>query len=146
MRTKKIIILGLLAITIITILYVLLIDSLPPRTPQKVARLISGLSIPHNAKVLEFKDEWNDFNGNGFSFVILSLNEDSFNKIYHEAISLQFKSLPIKEAIYGPLNNLCGRKTDGIYKIQIDSRAGTSFSGTILCKDEYKIAVYVAVN
>jgi hypothetical protein len=145
MRRRIFIILAILAIAIVTI-YITFKDSLPPRTPQKVSRLISGLSIPRDAKVVEFKDQWNDFNGNGFAFIVLSLEEESFNKIYQEAKSLHFKTLPIKENIFGPLNDFSEKKTNGIYKIQIDNEASMSFSGTVLSTDDNSVIVYVAVN
>ena len=47
---------GFVIITLI-ITYVVYQDYLPPQTPQKRARLISELMVPHNAKVLAFQDD-----------------------------------------------------------------------------------------
>lgn len=48
-------------------------DDLPPRTPQKVARLITGLPLPRRARVLSFEDEWM-LNGDGSAKIVLALD------------------------------------------------------------------------
>lgn len=126
--------------------YAIYSDSLPPRTPGKVARLVSGLSIPRDAKVLEFKDQWNEFNGNGFSLIVLGLEEREFSKVYQDAKLLHFKTMPIKENIYGPLKDISESGIVGLYNIKIDNEASMSFSGTVLNEVNKTIIVYVAVN
>jgi hypothetical protein len=145
MNKRILIIVSLIAIAFMTS-YVIWMDNLPPRTPQKVARIVSGLSIPRDAKIMEFKDEWNKFNGNGFSFITLHLDDESFNKIYQESKSLHFDQLPLNDSIYGPLKDFANSKVSGFYKIEIDDKISMSFSGTVLCKDDKTVAVYVAVN
>jgi hypothetical protein len=121
-------------------------NNLPPRTPQKVARLVSGLSIPRGAKVIEYNEQWNDFNGNGYSLIVLKIEEKSFEKIFQEAKLLNFKMLPITEDIYEPFNELANEIRNGVYKIDIDKEGSMSFSGTIINYDNYSIIVYVDVN
>lgn len=135
-----------MAIIVLTTIYVLFRDSLPPRTPLKVARLISGLSIPGDVKVIEFKDQWNDFNGNGFSLIVLRLDDKSFDKIYREAKSIDYRELPINENIYGPLKNISENTKKGIYKVQIDDESSMSFEATLLSEDDNNIIVYFTVN
>lgn len=142
---KRIILITICAIALVGI-YAIFRDSLPPRTPTKVARLVSGLSIPRDASVLEFKDQWNDFNGNGFSLVILGLEAEEFDKIYQQAQSLHYKKLPIEENIYGPLKDMSEKGVVGLYNIQIDHEGSMSFSGTALNQGDKTVTVYVAVN
>ena len=145
MNKRIFIIISCITIALITF-YLIMIDSLPPRTPQKIARIVSGLSIPRDADILEFKDEWSSFNGNGFTFCVLRLDSKSFNRIYQESKSLRFEALPLNDSIYGPLRVFSDGKLSGLYKIEIDEKNSMSFSGTIICKESNTIAVYVAVN
>lgn len=133
-------------VILLAIIYIIYKDSLPPRTGHKVARLISGLSIPADAKIVDFKDQWNEFNGNGFSFVVLSLDEESFNKIYQEAKSSHYKPLPITEEIYGPLKEISENKKKGIYKVQMHNKESMSFQAAVLTDDDNHLMVYFAVN
>lgn len=145
MRNKISIILVIFTATLV-IVYFMFNDNLPPRTPHKVARLISGLPIPYDSKVIEFEDQWNDFNGNGFSYIILSIEDQYFAEIYDKAKLNAFKALPIKETIYGPLKELSDSGSKGIYKIQIENQASMSFSGAILRSDNKTVVIYLAVN
>src|SRR5258708_38297676 len=132
---------GVLILTLIGV-YKFYEDSLPPRTPQKVARLISGLSIPYDSKVVEFKERWNDFNGNGYAYIVLSLTKEAFNRIYQEGEENEYKELPITENIYGPLSEISEVKNSGIYRVKIDDEATMSFKGTVLSKSSNKVFVY----
>ncbi|REG74751.1 hypothetical protein [Algoriphagus antarcticus] len=145
MKKRIIITISLVGLALM-ISYVIWIDNLPPRTPQKVARIVSGLSIPRDAEILEFKDEWNNFNGDGFSLIILHLDNESFNNIYQESKLLQFDQLPLNDSIYGPLKDFANREVNGFYKIIIHDKNSMSFSGTVLSEKSNTVAVYIAVN
>ena len=142
---KKIAALGAIILAVIAV-YIFYQDSLPPRTPHKVARLISGLSIPDDSRVIEFKDQWNDLNGNGFSFIVIQLDDKSFNKIYQEARESDYKALPITEGVYGPLKDISKKKVAGIYKVNFDDEATKSFNAAMLSNDDRRILVYFSVN
>jgi hypothetical protein len=143
---NKISLIGLLVIAIMVILYIINKDSLPPRTPHKVARLISGLSIPDDSKVLEFKDQWSNFNGNGYSYIVIRLDNNSFEKIYKEANEGDYRNLPIVEDIYGPLKTVSDKQTVGVYKVSIDDESTMSFQGTVLSENDKSVMVYFSVN
>lgn len=144
MRAK---LLGLSVIVIVLLtIYIVNIDRLPPRTPFKVARLVSGLPVPNNVDVLEFKEEWVDFNGNGFSFIVLSLDRDEFNRLYEKSLDEGYKDLPITESIYGPLKDISLRKNKGRYKVVIENSETMSFKATMLSPDDNTIIVYIAIN
>ncbi|PZX56804.1 hypothetical protein [Algoriphagus chordae] len=143
---NRILIFPVLLVIALLITYMVYIDNLPPRTPQKVARIISGLSIPRDAEILEFKDEWNNFNGDGFSFIVLQLDNESFKEVYQESKSLQFDHLPLSDSIHGPLKDFSNKNKVGLYKVEIDNRKSMSFSGTLLSEKNNTIAVYIEIN
>jgi hypothetical protein len=145
MKNKIPAVVGIIILALLGI-YIIYQDNLPPRTPQKVARLISGLSIPNSSRVVEFQDQWNNFNGNGFSFIVLQLDDQSFTKLYQESKDKGYKILPIIEKIYGPLKDISEKKTEGVYKVVIDDEAGMSFNGTMLSSDDKRVIVYFSVN
>ena len=143
---NRILIFPVMVVIALLITYMLCVDNLPPRTPQKVARIISGLSIPRDAEILEFKDEWNNFNGDGFSFIVLQLDDESFKEVYQESKSLQFDHLPLSDSIHGPLKDFWNKNKVGLYKVEIDNRKSMSFSGTLLSEKNNTIAVYIEIN
>lgn len=53
-------------------------DQLPPRTPLKVARVISELPVPGDAQILSYTDMWPGPNGDGLSEVRLQLTDQEF--------------------------------------------------------------------
>ncbi|WP_144607604.1 hypothetical protein [Algoriphagus algorifonticola] len=144
MKKYNIIFFGILIVVLA--MYIFFYDSLPPRTPKKVARLISGLDVPSDSRVVKYEEQWNDFNGNGYSLIILSLEKEPFNKIYNRAKSLNFQELPIKEVLYGPINSLLPEKSDGVYEIQFSDKENMSYSISLLNKADNTLLIYVASN
>lgn len=128
------------------LVYITYRDNLPPRTPKKVARLISGLSVPIGSSVIEFQDQWNDFNGNGYSFISIQLSDKSFDELYNEAQDEGYRKLPITENIYGPLKAVSDTTKLGIYKVVIHDEESMSFDGAILSVDDKRLVVYFSVN
>lgn len=53
------------------------LDYLPPRTPLKIARMQSNLNIPHDARVIDFKEEYS-FTGEGYIYILMGLNDAQF--------------------------------------------------------------------
>lgn len=143
---KKYVIIFFGILIVVLAMYIFFYDSLPPRTPQKVARLISGLDVPRDARVVKYEEQWNDFNGNGYSLIILSLEKETFNKIYSRAKSLNFEELPIKEILYGPINSILPEKSGGVYEIQFSNKENMSYSISLLSKADNTLLIYVAFN
>lgn len=130
----------------LAVIYFVFRDNLPPRTPHKVARLVSHLSIPNNAVIIEFQDQWNEFNGDGFSFIVLQLSDEAFRGLYQEAKDKGYKKLPVIEDIYGPLKEMSEETTEGIYIVNIDEEAGMSFEAAMLSQDDKRVMIYIASN
>ncbi|GMQ30628.1 hypothetical protein [Algoriphagus confluentis] len=143
---KKIIILIFGILIVILAVYIFFYDSLPPRTPQKIARLISGLHVPRDARVEKYEEQWNAFNGNGYSLIILSLEKEAFNKIYNRAKSLNYQELPIKEVLNGPINSFLPKKSNGIYEVQFSNKENMSYSISLLNNVDNTLLIYVASN
>jgi hypothetical protein len=70
---------------IIAAAYIFIGDYLPPRTATKAARILTGLSVPSNSKVLSHTELWGNLNGDGLTFVHLQLTEDQMRKLVADA-------------------------------------------------------------
>ena len=145
LKKKTVLVTGLLLLVVATV-YVRYKDSLPPRSPHKVARVLSGLAIPGSARVVAFEEEWNEFNGDGFCFVVLRLDDHLFETVYQEAKAKGYAELSLKAPVYGPLQAIPDSKTVGIYQLTTEDQDPTSFTGAVLSRADRLVSVYIAVN
>ncbi len=104
-------------------------DHLPPRRPYKIARVVSGLPVPNNVRVLEFRDGWSG-NGDGAVKVVLQLTPAQ----YAELIGSR----------RGPNYRIPDRDSSGVRMIQsllgIPVRGPYRFSGSI--EDGYELVLF----
>src|SRR5690606_15372076 len=90
----------LLGLLLLCIAYITWTDSLLPRTPLKVARLISGLEISNEVKFKMLRDEWSP-NGDGVTHIRATLTDKELSDFINQSIQKSYKSLPIKETSSG---------------------------------------------
>ncbi len=79
-------------LAILSFLFFMFNDHLPPRTPLKIARIHSGLSIPPNAKTIKFKEQYS-FTGEGYMYLVLKLNDNNLVDIIREIKKEKYKQL-----------------------------------------------------
>jgi len=144
MTTKFKIGLGGLLLTL-TVIYFYNEDSFPPRTPRKIARLISGLSISRGTGLEKSIDIWAP-NGDGEVLVKGILTDQELYDLIEEAKTKHYKELPIKENI-GPAiipdGLVDGR--NGFYKIELDKVDTRGYYLTIIDVDKKELITYLSV-
>lgn len=119
-------------------------DFMYPRTPIKIARKYSGLDISKISKVNTFKENWNEFNGNGYLFIELILDNEAFLELLNDCEEKGYKKLPIKnlptDFIYGYLS----KTAKGFYLLKTNLNR-MSYDLVVVEKDKNRIIVYVSV-
>jgi hypothetical protein len=84
-----------LTITVCLILWIAFQDWLPPSSPQKSARRVTGLSIPRKAEVVAYSESDGLFGGYSLS-VRLKVDSAVFQKLAEEARNQGYRPLPMK--------------------------------------------------
>jgi hypothetical protein len=145
MTTKLKIGLGLLLLVLATV-YFYYEDSLPPRTPIKIARLISGLSISSEITFEKPIDTWAP-NGDGEVLVKGILSDKELNDLIEDAKANHYRTLPIKEDLGTIiiLNDLI-KIQKGFYKIEIDTVDTRDYNLTIIDIDKKELIAYLTVQ
>lgn len=90
--SKRVVVLAIV-VAVAALLYNVFGDQLPPRTPVKVARVVSGLAIPGEAEVVVFEDEWNTFNGDGSTLLVLRVPSTEMDRLLSQAETLGFTEI-----------------------------------------------------
>ena len=145
MKHKKWLV-GFVAIGVI-ITYIIYQDYLPPQTPQKRARLISELEIPHNAKVIVYQD--NDIApiSDWRLLVTLELEKDDYEKL---ATHLTNEWKPLNKDVWRHLHInkkfLFLNSDAGFYRISELEKSSfgdlTGLTISILSPTDRRVAVY----
>ena len=78
---------------------------IPPFTPIKFARIVTGLNLPKDLKVVTDTNYYN-FTGEGYAYLVFSTKGSSMKNILTKDILHDFSKLPIKQDIYGIPNEL----------------------------------------
>lgn len=96
-------------------------DHLPPRTPWKVARIVSELHVPNSARVVSFRDEWTSFDGDGITSIDLRLKPADFAKLQSEALSKGYVRMNSAEPVPEFVRAQVGSGKTGLYRFKRDS-------------------------
>ena len=100
--------------------------------PVIFARTISEIDIPINAKVVAFKEQWSDFNGNGYALSKLQVDDEQLKKIVQQCQVSNYRMLPVEQSQLGysdeNVDRLVSKKDVGFYSI-------------IILKDEFSIII-----
>ena len=110
-------------------LYWALGDHLPPRSPRKVARLVTGLSIPPGAEVVSFNDQWNVF-GDGLAEVEFALDPVSFETLKRQAAERGYRPLSAMSSDDAFVRSQVG-DAEGLYRFNRTNK-GAGYELTVL--------------
>jgi hypothetical protein len=143
---RKVILFSIVGLLVtVGILYSIFWNHLPPRTPHKIARIESGLSIPGSWKVSEFKDNWS-FTGDGFVLVVFDLDDRKKEILLEQEEAGEFTNFPIIDQLQGTFlfqGGYLDNSDFGIYKF---TEIGEySFSATIINKTKNKLIVFKSI-
>lgn len=151
---NKMVIKGALFLVILFFLFFKYKDHLPPRTPLKIARIQSGLDIPKNVEIIEFKEEYS-FNGEGYIYILLKLHENNLHDIIKEIKKEKYKKLTYENLVtdkfiervsgYGiklydkDINSI----KDGFYKLNSINLNKLDFQITVIDLQKKELIVFV---
>jgi hypothetical protein len=145
-KTKYILI---IVIGLLVSLYFIYKDHLPPRSPYKVARIVSELKIPKSSELIRFEENWNSFQGDGYSFIELSISESVYQKIEKVVLNKGYIKLPIKEAVKKSITDsnlyvyLKEFPENGFFRLK--QHNDNSFDLVVLDTDTKKLYIYISV-
>ena len=129
----------------LTVIYFYNEDTLPPRTPRKIARLISGLSISRETKLEKSIDIW-ALNGDGKVLVKGFLTDEELTDLIQDAKTKDFKKLPIRVNLgSATIDNGLIERQNGFYKIEIDKDDPRDYYLTIIDVDKKELITYLSV-
>lgn len=99
--------------------YVVFRDYLPPATPRATARRLTGLAVPRNSVVDEFKEEWTRLGTEGRVTVKLRIEPERFDQLLEQARQKGFISLPVRKGptTYGALERFAVPSASGLYLV-----------------------------
>jgi hypothetical protein len=143
MRRKIVVV--VVSVAVVGALYFFNADHLPPRTPVKVARVVSGLAIPSSARVLAYESEWQSFNGDGFTQVKLKLTPGEFARLAREAPRAGYKSLPATPAADARVYSHTSKNTRGWYRIVVEEDS-LSYSLAVLSSVDGSLSAVTIVQ
>lgn len=118
-------------------------DSLPPRTPIKVARLVSGLKMPEGIKFELLQDDW-ALNGDGTTHVKAKLTDKQLTELIRQATEQKYNALPVMEKsseLFIPEGIADMQK--GYYKLEIDESDPRDYTLSIIDSDKKEMTVYI---
>ena len=100
------------------ILYYWFNDYLPPRTPEKIARNISGLKVSKkDLKLIESKKETISFDGDGHMLLLFDVKSERMSDLYKQCLNANYKKLPIPDLIESIIFKYMEKTDEGLYKI-----------------------------
>ena len=128
-----------LGLVLLPLAYLIFPNQLPPRTPLKVARLISGLEISKEIEVEMIQDDW-ALNGDGTTYVKARLTDRELSELIRQATQKDYKSLPL------PHKNIPVGIADGIngyYFLELNKDDSRDYTLTVIDSDKKEITVYI---
>jgi hypothetical protein len=152
---KMILIIG--ALVVIVFLLFKYNDHLPPRTPLKIARIQSGLDIPKDIQIIDFKEEYS-FSGEGFIYVLLKLDDKDLDYVTKECIKNKYSKLTIdnlvtdklihsdtKEYGYTVYDKDITSIKEGYYKLNAIDLNKRDFTITVIDEQKKELIIYISI-
>ena len=149
-------IIGILFCVVASIGYYIFSDHLPPRTPLKIARLRSGLDIPKEAQLADYKEVY-AFNGEGEIYVKFKIDDTNVDNIIMQCKKKNYKKLTVKNLIIDKLIDVGSLKhqyfilgkditliKEGFYQLDAVNLNEMDFCITILDIEKMQLIVYVS--
>ena len=123
--------------------YIFYPDSLPPRTPKKVARLVSGLKIPEGIKFKMLQDDW-AFNGDGTTHVKAKLTDKQLTELVRQATEQKYSALPVlEESSELSIPEDFSDMENGYYNLEMDESDPRDYTLSIIDSDKKEMTVYI---
>ena len=128
-------------------------DNLPPRTPYKIARVETQLTILNTFKVKEFEENYR-INGSGLICIVFELNEKELENVVRECQKDKYKEVTIENLIedgfldskteYGPFlyKRNIREIQEGFYQLKKNSLKNMDFTITVIDKEKRELIVY----
>lgn len=123
--------------------YIFYPDSLPPRTPIKIARLVSELKMTEGINFEMLQDDW-AFNGDGTTHVKAKLTDKQLSGLVRQATERNYSTLPVLEKsseLFIPEG--IADMENGYYKLEIDENDPRDYTITIIDTDKKEMTVYI---
>lgn len=142
---KKSVIATVILLVLAVTVYCIFSDSLPPRTPYKIARQISSLEVSNSFKVDEFADNLQGGSGvvpSGDLYIKFDLTDKQLSKIEKETTELNYKKLPIEGFMYTP--KFASKTTNGCYKLEKSKSDPLDFKLVVLDTETKKLHIYLS--
>ncbi len=133
--------LALVALAIVS--YAMMGDRLPPRTALKVARAVSRLRIPGDARVIVFRDEWTNLNGNGSTLIALQVSPAEMENLVVAAKARGFASLTTASLISEEIRRMLDPGTSGLARSRGDAANGST---VVLDTTQNRILVHFTIS
>lgn len=152
-----ILIIGVLIL--VTIIFVIFKynDYLPPRTPLKIARIQSGLNLPKDLQIIDFKEEYS-FNGEGFIYILLKFDNKTLESVIKECIKEKYSKLTIDNLVAEELIHFDTKKygytiydkditliKEGYYKLNAIDLDNGDFTITVIDEQKKELMIYVSI-
>jgi len=112
------------------------------RSPRGVAARISGLEMPRNHVVLEHREQWNEFNGDGEGWFVLQFGEAEFATLIAAAREAGYVELLPQDPKFESIRSRSGGVTEGWYRLQT-SNAGLSYDLTVLDTNSNRLVIRI---
>jgi len=156
-KIQKIFIIIVVALGLV---YLLFNKYMPPYTPSKTVKLMSGLKIPNNV-VFEKDTSFYSFTGEGYTEMVLKLRSDQYEELLKKNDLSKFSELPIREELpealpggyfnymqvdtfnkyYYAQEDILNYEASGYYKLK-EYEKNKSFKITVIDKIKQKVLIY----
>lgn len=118
-------------------------DRLPPRRPYKIARVVSGLPVPKDARVIEFRDQWSG-NGDGAVRIVLQLTPAQFIEVIQSTNGRGYQGSGPEGDHTRMIQSLIGAPVRGPYRFSGSMQDG--YELVVLEPDTRRMYVLVTVQ
>ncbi|HEU4881030.1 MAG TPA: hypothetical protein VFT45_02260 [Longimicrobium sp.] len=101
-------------------------------SPHATAAVVSGLSVEKRADVVEHREQWNKFNGDGEAWIVIQLDDSSYRTASSEAMKLSYKVISESDIAFQDVVRQSRGVTNGLYRLEL---GGSAFSYSLSVLD-----------
>src|SRR5215217_5639371 len=99
---------------------------------QTTAAVVSGLSVEKRADVVEHREQWNEFNGDGEAWIVIQLDDASYRRASAEARGRGYKVVSDADIAFQDVVRRSRGVTNGLYRLE---PGGSAFSYSLAVLD-----------
>lgn len=112
-------------------------------SPQATAAKVSGLSVETRAEVVEHKEQWNEFNGDGEAWIVIQLDDSSFRELSAEARRRGYKVISDDDPAFQDVFQRSRGVINGLYRVEAGA-SPFSYSLAVLDVRTRRLVIKVA--